>query len=84
MMRERVAPRLPEPKIGWLDRLCMWAAPEYGARRIAVRRQLAAAEYVSARLARIEAADSTVSRGDRWLTSRLSPNSQLEQDQQTD
>ena len=82
-MRERVTAQLEMPAPNWLDRLCSWVAPEYGARRIAVRRQLAVAEHMHARLARIEAADSTVSRADRWLTSRLSPNSQLEQDQQT-
>lgn len=66
-----------------LDRFFLWAMPEYGARRIAVRRQFAAAERLHSRFARIEAAENSVTRSDRWLVSRLSPDSQQEQDQQS-
>lgn len=81
-MRERKPDTSDAIKPNWLDRLCMWAAPEYGANRMAARHRIAAAERMQTRFARIEAAESTVTRADKWLTSRLSPDSQMEQDQQ--
>lgn len=77
-MTERVEPTLPP--IGLLDRAILAVAPAWGARRLATRRMLAHAE---GRFARIEAAEHNETRGDRWFISRLSPDSQLEQDQQT-
>lgn len=59
----------------WFDRVVLAVAPVYGARRIAAQRMLHAGHF-----ARIEAAESNNTRGDRWLISRLSPDSQLEQD----
>lgn len=63
-----------------LDRAIMAVAPAWGARRIATRRMLEAAEQSHQRFARIEAAEHSETRSDRWLISRLSPDSQLEQD----
>lgn len=77
-MQERQRPK-PSP-LGLIDRLVMAIAPEYGARRIAARRRFEAAE---SRFARIEASESSDTRGDRWLISRLSTDSQLEQDLET-
>jgi lambda family phage portal protein len=68
------------PQVGWLDRAILAVAPAWGARRIATRRAFQAAE---SGFARIEAAEHNDSRGGRWLISRLSPDSQLEQDLQT-
>jgi lambda family phage portal protein len=65
------------PKIGWFDRAILAVAPMWGARRIATRRAFEAAE---SGFSRIEAAENNDSRGNRWLISRLSPDSQLEQD----
>lgn len=68
------------PPTTWLDRAVMFLAPEWGARRIATRRAFSHAEQ---KFARIESAEHNETRGDRWLISRLSPDSQLEQDHQT-
>lgn len=77
-MRERKQREAYRP--GFLDRMIFALAPVWGAQRIAARRIFAESE---ARFARIEAAESSTTRGDRWLISRLSPDSQLEQDLET-
>lgn len=77
-MTERVPPK--PPAIGFLDRAILAVAPEWGARRIATRRMFA---YSESSYARIESAEHDNTRGWRWLISRLSPDSQLEQDLQT-
>lgn len=59
-----------------LDRAILAVAPQWGIRRIASRSFIEAASN----FAHIEAAERNVSRGDRWMTSRLSPDSQLDQD----
>lgn len=81
MMEERKQPEAPA--LGLLDRAILAAFPGWGARRIATRRMFEAAETTRSRFARIEAAEHNETRGDRWLISRLSPDSQLELDLQT-
>lgn len=77
-MTERPSPA-PQP-INLLDRAIYAIAPNWGARRIATRR---AFQHAESHLARIEAAEHNETRGSRWMASRLSPDSQLEQDLQT-
>ena len=79
--RKRLAP--PRPLATALDRLIGYVAPEWGLRRLAARQRMDAAERARDRFARIEAAERTNSRADKWLISRLSPDSQLELDLQT-
>lgn len=81
-MTERPPAYTPSP-IGWLDRAILAVAPSYGARRIAARRAFEIAAASHQRFARIEAAEHGETRSDRWLISRLSPDSQLEQDLQS-
>lgn len=66
--------------VSLLDRAILSIFPDWGARRIASRRRLEAAETA---FARIEAAERTDTRADKWLISRLSPDSQAELDLQT-
>lgn len=70
-------------RVNWLDRAILAVAPIWGARRIATRRMLADSEGLRERFARIEAAEHNETRGDRWLISRLSPDSQLDLDLET-
>ena len=81
-MTERIRTQ-PTAGVNWLDRAILSVAPIWGARRIATRHLLAAAETSRERFARIEAAEHNDTRGDRWLISRLSPDSQAEMDLQT-
>lgn len=67
----------------WLDRAVCFLSPVRGARRLAARVAMSNAEKLRQRFARIEAADHSESRGHKWLVSRLSPDSQAEQDLQT-
>lgn len=78
MMNERKPPQQSQPS--WLDRAILAIAPEWGARRIVSRRLFDAAQ---SRFARIEGAEASDTRGSKWLISRLSPDSQLEQDLET-
>lgn len=78
-MSERKPETQPD-QANWLDRAIFALAPEYGARRISARRAFFVASKMQERFARIEAAEKNETRGDRWLASRLSPDSQLEQD----
>lgn len=71
-----------------IDSAIMAAFPGWGAARLKKRRQLELTEKWShlaeARMERAyEAADSDRLRGEKWLTSKLSTNSQLEQDLET-
>ena len=66
-----------------LDKVVSYISPEWGLRRLAARQRMAAAERARERFARIEAAEHSNSRGDKWLISRLSPDSQQELDLQT-
>lgn len=75
-MTERVAPSAPG--LGWFDRLAIAVAPSWGLRRIVARRIASSAAF-----ARIEAAEHNDTRANRWLISRLSPDSQGELDLQT-
>lgn len=81
-MRERMPIAAPAP-MNALDRAILAVAPIWGSRRVAARRAFAAASAAHERFARIEAAEHGETRGDRWLISRLSPDSQMEQDLQT-
>lgn len=81
VMVERKQPE--PPKTTWLDRTILAIAPAWGAKRIATRRLFEQAESNHSRFARIEAAEHNETRADRWLISRLSPDSQLEQDLET-
>lgn len=74
-MTERKPPEVPAYSL--LDKAILAIAPSWGARRIATRRSFQQSEQ---RFARIEAAET---RGHKWMTSRLSPDSQFEQDLQT-
>ena len=81
-MRERI--RQQRKQVGtWLDRAIQWVAPEWGARRLAMRTTWQRWAQLDERFARIEAAQHDETRGSRWLISRLSPDSQLEQDLET-
>ena len=82
-MKEATSPRRVTAQRNWLDRAIGYVAPSWGLQRVQARLTLAAAERREQRLARIEAAEVSKSRGNTWLTSRLSPNSQLELDLQT-
>lgn len=80
--------KLPEPAkhpIGeWFDRLAYAVAPAWGAKRMAARRMFEMAERTASRYARAwEAADNDRFRGHSWLTSRLSPDANLERDLET-
>lgn len=81
-MTERKRPE-QKPTSNWLDRAIAFVSPIAGARRMAARAALSAAEMARERFARIEAAEHSESRGHKWLISRLSPDSQLEIDLQT-
>jgi lambda family phage portal protein len=74
-MSERI--QRPTPRIGWLDRAILAIAPTWGMQRLAARRGY---DLVQSNFARIEAAEHNDARGSRWLISRMSPDSQLEQD----
>lgn len=80
-MTERKPPKAFRANL--LDRAILAVAPMWGTRRLAVRYQWHAAEAKQDRFARIEAAETNDSRGDRWLVSRLSSDSQLELDLET-
>lgn len=64
-----------------LDRALLAIAPEWGARRIAVRRQFDASEKHFARA--LESSESTRYREGKWLGSRLSADAFLEEDLET-
>ena len=72
-----------QPSVNWLDRVVAYVSPVAGARRMAARAAMAASQAARARFARIEGAEHSESRGHKWLISRLSPDSQAEQDLQT-
>lgn len=65
----------------WMDRAVLAIAPEWGARRIAVRRQFEATEKHFSRT--LESAESTRHREGKWLGSRLSTDAFLEEDLET-
>lgn len=64
----------------FLDNAIAAVSPRWAASRFAARKMLDIAQRSSERFSRIEAAEHSETRGDRWLISRLSPDSQLEQD----
>lgn len=82
-LEEKKRPVAPPSRQTLLDRAIAYVAPEWGLRRLAARQRIHAAEKARERFARIEAAERTNSRADKWLISRLSPDSQLELDLQT-
>ena len=87
-IREKRNPSIKLPKLRWYDRLGSFVdqcvslvAPIHGARRIAARKLSRLADAKIENLARSwRGAESERIRGDRWLTSRLSPDAGLEMD----
>ena len=81
MQERKTATRKPK---NWIDRLAWKISPQWGLKRQAARNlQHFQERQHEVSMRHLEAADDNRLRGDTWLSSRLSPDSALEQDLQT-